>query len=134
MIYQIFITYLSNLFTSLLNIFLITFSSWNQSFLQTAEDEMAATLGMLNTHIGEVFGRPKSMFLDTTPRDLLFHGITLCANVRGVAQLLCNVLKERKLKTIQKLNDGSLIFALFRYVSIGKKYVFLIISFGTNLR
>lgn len=78
---------------------------------------MAASLGMLNTHIAAVFGRPKSMFVTTTPRAILFDGIPLCENVRGVAQLLCNVLRERKLQTIQVQQDGSMRFALFRYVN-----------------
>lgn len=83
---------------------------------------MSATLGLLNTHVGAMFGRPKTMFLSTTPRALLFEGITICEDAHGVAKVLCNVMKERKVQTIQPVDDGSLRFALFGHVSSRNGY------------
>lgn len=85
---------------------------------QTIDDDMAAQLGILNSQIDNIFGRTKTIFLQTTARDILFDGIQLCVNVHGLAEIICDLLKSRELNTLKAMPDGSVNFALFAYVSL----------------
>lgn len=84
---------------------------------QTIDEDMAAQLGILNAQIGNIFGRAKSVFFQTTTREFLFDGVPLCVNVHGLAEIICKMLKSRELNTLKAMPDGSVNFALFAYVS-----------------
>lgn len=89
-----------------------------QALMQTVEDEMAASLGLLNRHIDGMFGKLNSLYIATTPRALLFEGIQFCSNTKGLAEIMCQILRDRQLNTMQVMSDGSVQFALFKYVRI----------------
>lgn len=84
---------------------------------------MSSSLGLLNRHIGAMFGHPKSLFIRTTPRSLLFEGIQFCVNTRGLAEVMCQILRDRQLNTMQVLSDKSVRFAMFKYVGVSVEYV-----------
>lgn len=58
------------------------------------------------------------MFMTTTPADLLFNGIPLCVKPSGLAKAICSVVKKMKPKAIAEMDDGSLNFSMFGFVSI----------------
>lgn len=89
-----------------------------QALMQTVEDEMATSLGLLNRHIDAMFGNVNSLYIATTPRALLFEGIPFCRNTKGLAEIMCQILRDRQLNTMQVMTDGSVQFALFKYVRI----------------
>lgn len=80
---------------------------------------MTSSLRLLNPHIGAMFGHPKSLFIRTTPRSLLFDGIPFCIKTHGLAEIMCQMLRDRNLNTMQVLADKSVRFAMFRYVCGG---------------
>lgn len=87
-----------------------------QSLLQTAEENAPASLGILNRHIGSMFGNPKSLFIRTTPKMMLFEGIRFCIDTRGIADVMCQIVRDRQLNTMQEMPDKSLRFSMFRFV------------------
>lgn len=79
-------------------------------------------MGLISPELNNIFGpeSSKSMFLRTTPKNLLFDGIEFCRDPVGVAQIVCMSIEDRKLQTIVKTDDGrAMKFSLFSHVRIG---------------
>lgn len=77
-------------------------------------------MSLVAPELHNIFGpeSKKSMFLKTTPRNLLFDGIEFCRDPTGVAQIVCMSIEDRKLQTIVKSDDGrAMKFSLFSHVS-----------------
>jgi hypothetical protein len=77
-------------------------------------------MNLVAPELHNIFGpeASKSMFIKTTPRNLLFDGIEFCRDPSGVAQIVCMSIEDRKLDTITKTDDGrAMKFSLFGHVS-----------------
>lgn len=77
-------------------------------------------MSMIAPELKNIFGpeAATSMFMKTTPRELLFDGIEFCRDPTAVAQIVCLSIEDRKLQTITKTQDGrALRFSLFGHVS-----------------
>ena len=90
-------------------------------------------MGLIAPELNNIFGpdSSKSMFLKTTPQNLLFDGIEFCRDPVGVAQIVCMSIEDRKLQTIVKTDDGrAMKFSLFSHV---KTSIDTLDSLFTNL-
>lgn len=85
--------------------------------LQRAEEDSPLQLGLLNDELNNIFGKPKSLFLKTSPKSVLFSGVPFCVNVNGIGEIICNVVKGREVNTLKPEEDGSVRFAFFDFVS-----------------
>lgn len=86
--------------------------------LQMAESTMPAQLGLLNGQLKEIFGEKyNSLFMTIKPKDLLFNGIPICAEPKGLAKMICSVIKNQKPQSMREMDDGSLMFSFFSHVS-----------------
>lgn len=83
------------------------------------ERSIPPQLAVLNSNLKRVFGEKyASIFMTTTPAELLFNGIPLCVNSSGLAKAICSVIKKQKPKAIAVMEDGSMRFSMFGFVSI----------------
>lgn len=83
------------------------------------ERSIPPQLAVLNSNLKRVFGEKYgSIFMTTTPAELLFNGIPLCVNSSGLAKAICSVIKKQKPKAIAVMEDGSMRFSMFGFVSI----------------
>lgn len=84
-----------------------------------AESTMPPQLGILNSQLSDVFGeRYSSLFMKTTPRQLLWNGIPLCVRPTGIAKIICSVIRGQKPQAMKEMDDGSLKFSFFGHVSL----------------
>lgn len=68
-------------------------------------------------NIPNVFGAEHSgIFTTSTIKDLLFDGVTFCANPGVIGNVICDIVKAKNLMTVHKQPDESLKFAFFRHV------------------
>lgn len=83
-----------------------------------AEHQIPAQLSILNSNLKQVFGEKyTSIFMTTTPAELLFNGIPLCLEPNGLAKVICSVIRKQKPKAIAVMDDGSMRFSMFGFVS-----------------
>lgn len=83
-----------------------------------AESTMPPQLALIDQNLKEVFGEKySSLFMKVKPAEVLFTGIPFCANATGLSNLICSVIKSRKIQTIHEMVDGSLRFSFFGHVS-----------------
>lgn len=76
---------------------------------------------MIAPELKNIFGpeASNSLFMKTTPRQLLFDGIEFCRDPIGVSQIVCMSIEDRKLQTITRTEDGrAMKFSLFGHVSL----------------
>lgn len=92
-----------------------------QAVLQITEDVINSQLGLLNKNIFRIFPNATSLFVQTTPKQYLFDGISFCTDGDEITIFLCKVVNDvvnhRNIKAIRKNSDGSLKFAFFYYVN-----------------
>lgn len=69
-------------------------------------------------NIPAMFGSYTSIFMKVKVKTLLFDGITFCDNPGVVGDIICEIVKNKNLKTIHPGPNGSLKFAFFRHVNI----------------
>lgn len=93
-------------------------------------------MAMVAPELKNIFGADaaSSMFIKTTPDELLFAGIEFCRDPTGVAQIVCMSIEDRKLQTITKTEDGrAMKFSLFGHVSKNLNIVQLYHNFSLFL-
>lgn len=73
-------------------------------------------MASVNLAVEAIFGQ-KSLFLRTTPRKYLFEGIPFCVNPGIIGNIVCNVVKQKKSKSVFEFSKG-MKFAYFYHVNI----------------
>ncbi|CRL06919.1 CLUMA_CG019584, isoform A [Clunio marinus] len=90
-----------------------------QSILQTVENETPFFMPVINDQLHTIFGPTNSFFVKTTPRKFLFDGVEFCRDPVGVAQLVCQMVEDRKSATITKTPDNhALRFSMFNHKNV----------------
>lgn len=87
--------------------------------INIADESLKPLLSMLDKAIDDIFGRPKDLFLRTTPRDFLFDGVFLeCGKKDVLITLTCKIIEKTAPPTLQLMPDGRFKFSLLGHVSI----------------
>ncbi|KAJ8670662.1 hypothetical protein QAD02_001921 [Eretmocerus hayati] len=99
------------------------------SIALTTEVVFPIGLKTLNRHIDKLFDQPK-LFLETTPRQFLFDGITVnCSN----SNIVCDRIKEHATKQMKILDNKDINFSLINYKNNSHDGLFTINSGETDV-
>lgn len=77
-----------------------------------------AVLGSINMNIPAIFGPHTSIFMNIKVKTLLFEGIKFCDKPGVIGDIICDIVRNKNLKTIHPGPNGSLKFAFFLHVII----------------
>nr|QGW45473.1 sensory neuron membrane protein 2 [Bradysia odoriphaga] len=87
--------------------------------LQISEDIANSQLGLINNYIFRIFPNQSSLYIQTTPKQYFFDGVSFCLKGDEIQGLVCkiveDVIKRRQIRAIRRVNDGSFKFAFFYY-------------------
>ncbi|KAG4071596.1 hypothetical protein HA402_011750 [Bradysia odoriphaga] len=94
-------------------------SGKRKAVLQISEDIANSQLGLINNYIFRIFPNQSSLYIQTTPKQYFFDGVSFCLKGDEIQGLVCkiveDVIKRRQIRAIRRVNDGSFKFAFFYY-------------------
>lgn len=95
-----------------------TLSVIGQSIAEILRQTKPGALNMINKAIPHLFGSPKSVFVTTTPHEILFDGVTVnCSkSTEFAANTMCDQLRLDPRGLIPHEND-TFKFSIFGFVS-----------------